>query len=589
MARGGAEEGSGEVRKRKRRKRAKDDGDQERETSERPSDSSRPLISTEKKEKRREIPEKPTEIQPGSYWLTRIVFIRALGFVYFAAFLVALNQNKELVGKNGLLPTPSFLARWRQHLQMPDNVSVTMEAVKAVPTLMWWVPEEDTDLALDAMAYTGLAISGVLVLFGAGNAVMFTILWALYHSIINVGQTWYHFGWESQLLETGFLAIFLSPVFSLRRLPQSSPTSWTVVWGYRWLLFRLMLGAGLIKIRLDPCWKDLTCMNYHYQTQPVPNPISYYLHQTPESVHKMETLANHAVELVAPFLLVLPRPIRTFGGIVQVLFQVVLIVSGNLSFLNWLTLVPAVMSFDDKTLGCLFSVATRRRVIDIQYDWKTRRKPIRWYFSQLVSLALAGLIGYLSIPVVQNMLSSNQIMNTSFNKLKIVNSYGHFGSITRERTEIVLEGTFNSSWGEDAGWLEVEFKCKPGAIGRRPCFISPYHYRLDWLMWFAAFQDYNRNPWMLNLASKILAGDPTVDSLLAYNPFSDKPPTYIRARHYLYRYTEWDSVEALRGNWWKRDLLDELYFPVVAEEHLRPFVEDLGFHWYTRGEDRSTD
>jgi hypothetical protein len=133
----------------------------------------------------------------------------------------------------------------------------------------------------------------------------------------------YSFGWETQLLETTFLSIFMVPILSLAsKYPALTPPSFTVLVGYRWLLFRIMLGAGLIKIRGDSCWLDLTCMQYHYQTQPVPNPLSPYFHATSPAIHKLETVGNHLVELVLPFMLWMPRIFRIWGGLAQVIFQV---------------------------------------------------------------------------------------------------------------------------------------------------------------------------------------------------------------------------------------------------------------------------
>ena len=124
-----------------------------------------------------------------------------------------------------------------------------------------------------------LLLSALVFVRGAANMVIMFQLWLIYHSIVNVGQRWYGFGWESQLLESGFLAMFFVPVFEIGKLPYHGvggylrKPSWAVVWGNRWLIFRIMMGAGLIKIRGDKCWRDLTCMEYHYQTQPVPNPL----------------------------------------------------------------------------------------------------------------------------------------------------------------------------------------------------------------------------------------------------------------------------------------------------------------------------
>jgi len=392
-------------------------------------------------------------------------------------------------------------------------------------------------------------------------------------------------GWESQLLETGFLAIFLCPVFKLRQVPIYTPTPLIVVWGYRWLIFRIMIGAGLIKIRGDQCWRDLTCMNYHYETQPVPNPMSYFMHQSPEIFHKFETLTNHFIELVVPFFILLTRPFRIWCGILQILFQVTLIISGNLSFLNWLTILPSLMCFDDKSLAFLFSSSSaKKEVIHIQQLHRIGApgsKPT-WGLCvrRVFELMLAAMIAYLSIPVVQNLLSSRQAMNTSFDSFRIVNTYGAFGSITKERTEVIFQGTRNSTIipDEDGGiWEEFQFKCKPGDPKRRPCIISPYHYRLDWLMWFAAFQNYQYNPWLIHLAAKLLVNDEQATSLIAHNPFvNGTPPTFIRGEHYLYKFTKIGSQEARAGYWWKRTRIGS-YFPPVTLRAVRDYLESHGW------------
>lgn len=521
----------------------------------------------------------------GSYWLTRIVFIRALGSIYFVAFLIALHQNKQLIGTKGLLPANLFLQRVRENVLKHSGSTSYLNLLDTVPTLLWWVPNDYLDSALDCTAYIGLSLSAILVIAGSGNVIIFASLWTLYHSISNVGQRWYSFGWESQLLEMGFLAMFMSPVLSLRQYPRHTPTSLVIVWGNRWLIFRIMIGAGLIKIRGDSCWRDLTCMNYHYQTQPVPNPISYYLHQSPEIIHKLETAGNHVIELLVPFLMFLPQPFCAINGFLQILFQAVLIVSGNLSFLNWLTMLPSIFCFDDYMLSWLFSKASVKKVIGLQRERKEGvERPPGFYVRKVVSLSLGLLLAYLSIPVVQNLFSSHQMMNTSFNSLRILNTYGAFGSVTKQRNEVIIEGTYNTTLGKNgelADWEEFEFNCKPGDIYRRPCVISPYHYRLDWLMWFAAFQNFQHNPWLLNVCGKLLAGDPLINSIIAYNPFKEKPPKYIRASLYRYEFTKIGSPEAKAGKWWKRRKIGE-YIPIVSEQNLRPVIEQQGWMWYNK-------
>ncbi|XP_046574863.1 LOW QUALITY PROTEIN: lipase maturation factor 1-like [Haliotis rubra] len=429
-------------------------------------------------------------LHKGTFWLTRIVILRSFGFVYFVAFLVALNQNKQLIGKNGLLPANQYLNDIKK-----KTGGISWDAFNTCPSVIWFFNyNTHLDQILDVLAYTGLALSLFLVIRGAANWFIMLTLWMIYHSIANVGQKWYSFGWENQMLETAFLTVFLCPVWNLSSIPLHTPTSFIVIWGLRWLLCRRMIGAGLIKIRGDKCWRDLTCMNYHYETQPVPNPLSYFLHQSPELIHKMETLGNHFIELVAPFFLILGRRMTIIGGGIQIFFQVVLITSGNLSFLNWLTIVPSLACFDDRSLSWMFSGSSRSvkcRVAQIQHQTESgiimKCNSLRCIFN----IGLGCLILGLSVPVVQNLFSQRQAMNKYYDSLRLVNTYGAFGSITRERTEIILEATFESDPSDPrAKWLEYEFKCKPSNITRRPCIISPYHYRLDWLMWVAALQGY---------------------------------------------------------------------------------------------------
>ncbi|XP_075421898.1 lipase maturation factor 1 isoform X2 [Ascaphus truei] len=339
-------------------------------------------------------------------------------------------------------------------------------------------------------------------------------------------------------------------------------------------------GQGLIKIRGDRCWRDLTCMDYHYETQPVPNPLAYYMHRNPGWFHQFETLFNHFIELVVPFFMFLGRRLCVVTGVLQVLFQVLLILSGNLSFLNWLTIVPSMAFFDDASLSFLFSSregSVKRQVSRMQTHKAGGWRPPKHYggyIRQLVHLSLGVLILYLSVPVVQNLLKSKQIMNTSFNPLRIVNTYGAFGSITKERTEVIIQGTSSLNPNDpNAVWEEYEFNCKPGNLTRRPCTISPYHYRLDWLMWFAAFQTYEQNEWIIHLAGKLLANDISASSLMAVNPFQGKgPPRWVRGEHFRYKFSRPWGRHASDGRWWIRKRIGP-YFPPISLPGLKKFFE----------------
>ncbi|XP_041318003.1 lipase maturation factor 1 [Pyrgilauda ruficollis] len=477
-------------------------------------------------------------LSPGTFWLTRIVLLRSIAFLYFVAFLVAFQQNKQLIGEKGLLPCKLYL----QDVKKYFKGKVGLDALSYAPTLIWFLDWSAMDSTLDCLALAGLAVAAFVLLTGCANMVLMSLLWLLYLSLVNVGQIWYSFGWESQLLETGFLGIFLCPLWTLSRLPQGSPPSRIVIWSFRWLIFRIMLGAGLIKIRGDRCWRELTCMDYHYETQPVPSPISYFMHRSPWWFHRLETLVNHFIELVVPFFLLLGRRMGILHGLLQILFQVLLIISGNLSFLNWLTMVPSLACFDDASLGLLFGSRLRERAARLQLPAARGQR--------------------LSLGII--------FMDPSW-------PLGCYScrSITKERTEVILQGTSSLDPNDPtAVWEEFEFKCKPGDLRRRPCLISPYHYRLDWLMWFAAFQTYEQNEWIIHLAGKLLAQEEETLSLLATNPFAGRdPPRWIRGEHFRYKFSQPGGKHARDGKWWIRKRIGP-YFPPVNLQGLRKFFED---------------
>lgn len=395
------------------------------------------------------------------------------------------------------------------------------------------------------MALALIAISGFSENFGTPvSMAVWALMWLVYLSFVNVGQTWYGFGWETLLLETGFLAIFLGA--------RNVAPPVIVIWMLRWLLFRLMFGAGLIKLRGDPCWRDLTCLVYHYQSQPMPNPLSWYFHRLPVVIHQAGVLYNHFAELVAPFGYLIPfAPIRYAAGVITIVFQGILILSGNLSWLNWLTIVIAISCFDDRALTWLIPL----------------RPAALQSFSLPHQIALGALglvVAILSIYPIRNMLSSRQAMNASFEPFHLVNTYGAFGSVGRERTEVILEGTTDEAIGPSTIWKEYQFKAKPGDPTRRPPVVAPYHLRLDWLMWFAGISQYYADPWMLPLVARLLQGDKPTLSLMSGNPFPDRPPRFVRAR--LYRYTFTSAAERKEtGRYWDRELLEE-YLPPISME-----------------------
>ena len=497
-----------------------------------------------------------------TYELTRFAILRLLALVYLVAFVALYRQLDPLIGSRGLEPASSFLAWERMHLGG--------SAYWRVPTLFWFGA---SDRAMHAACWVGIALSAA-ALAGVTNALVELALWALYLSFVHVGQTFYGYGWEIQLLETGFLAVFLCPLRGIAPLPDAS-TPKTIVWLFRWLIFRVMIGAALIKLRNDPCWRDLTCLDYHFETQPNPNPLAWWMHHAPWPVHAVGVLFNHFVELVVPWFAFGFRRYRHAAGALLVAYQVSLILSGNLSFLNWLTMVPALACFDDSALSVFVPMRTRARLLSRFGTLERSRSQARF------ATALGIVVAVLSVAPITNLASCSQSMNRSFVPLDLVNTYGAFGTVDRERYEVILEGTRDEVPDRSARWEEYELPCMPGDPRRRPCVISPYHYRLDWQMWFvgngaARGETIEDEPWLVHLVWQLLAGVASPKPLLAANPFAEAPPKWIRADIWRYAFTR-DRAEA-QGAWWKRERVGVFLRPVSLESsELRDYVRS--FAW----------
>lgn len=472
------------------------------------------------------------QLYEAHYWFSRFLLHRSIGGIYLVAFLVALNQFRPLLGENGLLPATRFLNH---------------TGFRKAPGIFHWHYSDRffsavtcTGILLSIMAFTGFSDAGPLWL----SMLVWFLLWALYLSIVNVGQVFYGFGWESLLLEAGFYAIFLGPFH------MAEPV--IVIWLFRWTLFRVEFGAGLIKMRGDRCWRDLTCLYYHHETQPMPNPMSWFFHRIPQRVHRFETLFNHFVQLIVIWAIFLPQPVAAIAACIIVLSQAYLIISGNYAWLNWLTLFMAFSCFNDR----IIKTVTGLNAPSVM--------PVPINLEAIIILLTVTVI-LMSIQPVRNMISSRQIMNFSFNPLHLVNTYGAFGNVTRQRYEIILEGTDDDPDSDKAVWKPYEFKGKPGNTSRFPAQIAPYHLRLDWQMWFAAMTTHHQHPWFPVMLKKMLEGDEAFLKLLKTNPFPDKPPKYIRPRLFLYRYTS-NEVRRETGEWWQRRYIQSYIRPLSLDD-----------------------
>jgi hypothetical protein len=498
-------------------------------------------------------------VQPApAYWLTRFVILRLLGVIYAVAFLVAINQIVPLIGSNGLLPVGIYLKQV-SHALGSDGAGFVR-----LPSLFWaW----HSDTALLTVAWIGFVLSCVVVA-GFANAPLLAILWFLYLSFNHVGQDWHGYGWEIQLTETGFLAIFLCPLLDMRPFPKRAPPMIIIVL-FRWLIFRIMLGSGLIKFRGDTVWRNGTALYYHFETQPIPGPLSRWFQFLPRVALKIGVWFNWLGELVAPWFVFWPRIARHIAGAVIVLFQVSIILSGNLSFLNWLTIVPALACFDDGFWARLLPRRLVRKAEAAAESAEESRPMLN------TALIVAVVIGLLSIQPAINLVSTEQVMNTSFDPFDLVNTYGAFGSVGQERLNVVFEGTMDDTINNKANWKPYIYKGLPVLLDRQPPQIAPYQLRLDWQMWFAAMSTADQYPWTYNLVWKLLHNDPGAIGLFAGNPFPGKPPRFIRAVLYRYRFAKPGNPQGL---YWTRERIGD-WMPVLSVNDTRLIKFLQGQEW----------
>jgi hypothetical protein len=495
---------------------------------------------------------------PPTYWLTRFVILRLLGAIYAAAFLVAINQIVPLIGSNGLLPVGIYLK------QVGAALGSTQAGFLRLPSIFWlW----HSDSALLTAAWLGLIFSCIVVA-GYANAPLLAVLWFLYMSFVHVGQDWYGYGWEIQLSETGFIAIFLCPLLDPRPFPRYPPPMPIIVL-FRWLICRIMLGSGLIKFRGDEVWRNGTALYYHFETQPIPGPLSRWLHFMPHTMLKIGVWFNWLAELVAPWFVFGPRLARHIAGVIIVLFQFTIILSGNLSFLNWLTIIPALACFDDGFWSRFLPPRLVRKA-EAAAGCAEVSQPM-----QITAWVVAGLIAILSIQPAFNILSPAQVMNTSYDPLDLVNTYGAFGSVGRERLNVIFEGTMDETPDDKANWKPYIYKGLPVLLNKQPPQVAPYQLRLDWQMWFAAMSSPGEYPWTLNLMWKLLHNNPGAVNLFAGNPFPNQPPRYIRAVLYRYKFAKAGNPQGL---WWNREQISIWIQPTsVTDPRLVKFLKSEGW------------
>jgi predicted DCC family thiol-disulfide oxidoreductase YuxK len=505
------------------------------------------------------------DVRQPAYFASRRWFLRSLGGIYLIAFVSLWMQVDGLIGERGILPVADYLPATRAHFGD--------KALFFLPTLCWL---NSSDAFLHFLCGAGAVVS-VLLIAGFLPVVSLILLFVLYLSLTIAGQTFLSFQWDILLLETGFLAIFFAP--ARWRIGQVSDAAVSRAGHFllKLLLFKLMLMSGVVKLTSgDDSWWNLTALDYHYWTQPLPTVFGWWAHQSPEWFRKFSTFFVLFVESVVPFFIWAPRRVRYIACALLIVFQIAIALTGNYCFFNLLSIALCLLLIDDAIWVRKRSMVGRDSVEPSQMAplignlGSTESRPTVWANGRRITEVCALLVLLpLNAMLIFSAFKPHVVVPGPIGTLydyvepfRIANGYGLFRVMTKSRLEIIVEGS-----ADGIDWLPYEFKWKPGDVNQPPHWAAPHQPRLDWQMWFAALGTYRQNPWFLGLTRELLSNNPEVTALLAHNPFPDKPPLFVRSIVYDYRFT---SVAERRstGAWWKREERGE-YLPAVSLRDFR--------------------
>ena len=484
------------------------------------------------------------EEDPSSYSVGTHVFLRALGVVFAVAFISAWGQVDGLVGPHGLLPAGDLFKE--------AKAQFGASAYWQLPSLSWLF---GTGVFLRILCLLGVAGS-VLLFVGIAPALSLAVLWTLYLSLCCAGQLFFDFQWDALLLETSLIAIFVAP-WSLAPGWKPIEPPPLARWLLKWLLFRLMLLSGVVKLTSgDPFWRSLKALDVHFQTQPLPTPLAWYAHALPGGLHVAACVVLFILELVVPFGLFVSRRVRHGCVMALIGLQVLIALTGNYTFFNLLTVALCLPCLDNR-----FWRREARGAPD-PFPWPGAKRALLRGFAGL-AIVITTIEGLATFTPEVAQIGPVLALVEAVTPFRSFNNYGLFAVMTTRRPELIIEGS-----NDQTTWLPYEFPHKPGDLSRRPDVIAPFQPRLDWQLWFAALGRPNDNAWVLLLGEELLKGNPEVLALFAANPFPGHPPRYLRVVRYEYAFTDAKAREAT-GRWWRRTPLDLYIAPFSLKEDLR--------------------
>ena len=487
--------------------------------------------------------ERTLPAQQPRFLAARRVFAFALGAIFLVAFWSWGSQVRGLVGEHGLIPVGEQLTAARA-----SGISFWK-----MPSLSWLAAG---DFLLLAQCWLG-ALLAIAMCAGFFPGACALLCWALYLSLMSVGESFANFQWDALLLETSLLAALWLPWRARPDWAAESHAQKIGRWLLWWLFVRLMIESGVVKLTWnDEPWLNRSALDWHFETQPLPLWTAWYAHQAPRWMLRAACWITYFIEIATPALLLAPsrwRFLRHGAVWLQVLLQLAILTTGNYTFFNWLTLALCVPFLDDSFRGF-------RRLRPQPGDFpRTHWWPLIPAGALALASALCSFDGFSSAiaglagqeaemrRIREEITSTDGVAHTPwFQSLRSFNGYGLFRTMTLSRPEFILEGS-----ADGVSWHEYEFPYKAGDIYRRPALVAPFQPRLDWQMWFAALSPQHYGYLLERLMQRALEGEPTVLALLEKNPFASGPPRFVRLSFYDYHFTRSEDHTAA---WWKREL-----------------------------------
>ncbi len=502
--------------------------------------------------------------QTTDYRLAGWLFPRLLAVVYLIAFVSWGAQWRGLAGPEGIAPLDELMANVQAY-EAREKTSLLLE----YPTLFHW----RSDAVFVEVVIWGCCALSLVVLAGGCQGPLLLLLWLGYLSLAVTGDVFMNFQWDALLLETGLIAVFASPwrVWSPLTPVQSPPrAAWLLLF---WLLFRLMFLSGLVKwAGGDPVWRDCTALLFHYETQPLPNGLSWFAHHLPRWIHVAGCGAMHFIELALPFAIFLGRWGRRTAAAGFILLMLLVMATGNYTYFNLLTIFLALCLLDDAVWPRWIRSRLTAKANPAGTPWfmQLRQWPGLVFAIPAFILTLAAADASLQgrLPGYARALPAwcHQFYGSTAS-LRSFNAYGLFQSMTKERLEITLEAS-------DDGilWLPLDFKWKPGDLSLRPRQVAPHQPRLDWQMWFAALSpgylpqrdSHPQSPvfWFGRFMQSLLQHKKPVWELLEEPPLPREKITHLRARLWRYHFTSPEERKE-SGSWWRREFLG-FYSPALS-------------------------